>query len=121
VKALWSGAAIILRTAADAAAWVTKCQAMTERLRQWEMAAQVGTGALEAAGSDPAAQGSEPLKVVAPSTGGPEPGSTSTAQASVEAAEAEASAHDAGRADVEQEVVEVPPEAGQEAAQPGKL
>jgi hypothetical protein len=58
---------------------------------------------------------------MAPSTGGPELGLTSTAQASIEAVEAEASAHDAGRADVEQEVVEVPPEAEQEAAQPEEL
>jgi hypothetical protein len=41
-------------------------------------------------------------------------------QANVEAAEAETSIHDAGRADVEKskEVVEAPPEAGQEAVQP---
>jgi hypothetical protein len=56
--------------------------------------------------------------VVAPSTGGPEPGSTATAQASIEVVEAAASARDVGWADVDQEVVEAPPEAGQEAAQP---
>jgi hypothetical protein len=43
-----------------------------------------------------------------------------TAQAFVEATEAEASARDAGRADVKEVAVEVPPEAGQEAAQPGE-
>jgi hypothetical protein len=55
-----------------------------------------------------------------PSTGGPEPRSTVTTQASVEAVEAETSVRDAGRADVgeEQEVVEAPPEVGQEAARP---
>jgi hypothetical protein len=55
-----------------------------------------------------------------PGTSGSEPGSTATTQATVEAAEAETSIHDAGWADVEKakEVVEAPPEAGQEAAWP---
>jgi hypothetical protein len=41
-------------------------------------------------------------------------------QATVEAAEAETSIHDTGQADVEKlkEVVEAPPEVGQEAVQP---
>jgi hypothetical protein len=121
VKALRSSAAIIMWTAADDIVWVKRLQAATERLRQREAAAQVGVGAQEATGSDPTAQGSGPSEVAAPNTGGAEPGSTSTAQASVEATEAEASACDAGRADVEEVEVEVPPEAGQEAAQLGEL
>jgi hypothetical protein len=101
VKALRSSATIIMRTVADDIAWVARLQAAMERLKQLEVAAQTGTGAQEAAGSDPAARGSEPSEVVAPSASGPEPGSTSTAQASIEAAEAKASARDAGWADVE--------------------
>jgi hypothetical protein len=96
VKALRSSTAVILQTAADDIAWVERLQAVTERLKQREVAAQAGMGASEAAGSDPAAQGSWLSEAVAPSTGGPEPGSTSTAQASVEATEAEASARDMG-------------------------
>jgi hypothetical protein len=118
VKALRSSAAVIIRTAADDAAWVVECRAATEWLKQREAAAQAATGALEAVGSVPAAQGSEPSEVAAPSAAGLELRSTSTAQASIEAAEAEASVRNAGRADAEQEVVEVPPEAGQKAAQP---
>jgi hypothetical protein len=55
-----------------------------------------------------------------PGAGGSEPRSIATTQATVEAAEAETSVRDAGWADVEEsrEVVEAPPEAGQEAAQP---
>jgi hypothetical protein len=55
-----------------------------------------------------------------PDVGGSEPGSTPTTQAIVEAAEAETSIRDAGRADVEEsrEVVEALPDAGKEAAQP---
>jgi hypothetical protein len=55
-----------------------------------------------------------------PSAGGSEPRSIVTTQATVEAAEAETSVHNAGRADVEKskEVVEAPPKAGQEAVQP---
>jgi hypothetical protein len=110
-----------MRTAADDLAWVERLQATTERLKQREAAAQAEAGAQEAIGSGPAAQGSGPPEAAAPSTGGAEPGSTSTAQASVEATEAEASARDAGRADVEEVVVQVPPEAGQEATQPEEL
>jgi hypothetical protein len=59
--------------------------------------------------------------VAAPGTGGAEPGSTSTVEASVEATTAEASARVAGQADVDEVMVEVPPEARQEAAQLGEL
>jgi hypothetical protein len=99
----------MMRTAADAAAWVTKCQAMTERLRLREAATQ------EVTGSDPTARGSGPVEAVSsdaglevPDTGGSEPGLTATTEATVEAAVAKTSVRDAGRADVERakEVVE---------------
>jgi hypothetical protein len=86
----------------------------------------VGAGAQEVTGSDPATWGSGPVEEVVPSgaglevpgTGGSEPGSTATTQATVEAAKAKTSIRNAGRADVEKtkEVVEAPPEARQEAA-----
>jgi hypothetical protein len=55
-----------------------------------------------------------------PDIGGSEPGSIARTQATVEAAEAKTSVCDVGRADVEEsrEVVEAPPDAGKEAAQP---
>jgi hypothetical protein len=122
VKVLWSGTAVIMRTVANDAAWVTKLQATTEWLNQREAVAQVGVGAQEVTGSDPAARGSGPTEAVVPSgarldvpgIGRSEPGSTATAQATIEAAEAETSVHDAGQVDVEKgkEVVEAPPEAG---------
>jgi hypothetical protein len=71
-------------------------------------------------GSGPAEAvlGDAGLKV--PGTGGSEPGSTATTQATVEAAEANTSVRNAGWADAEKlkEVVEAPLEAGQEAMQP---
>jgi hypothetical protein len=101
--------------AVDDVAWVAKCQATTEQLRLREVAAQAGANAQEVTSSDPIARGSGPVKAVpgdagleVPGTGGSEPGSTTTTQATVEAAEAETSVHDAGWADVERvkEVVE---------------
>jgi hypothetical protein len=128
VKALRSGAAVIMRTAADDAAWVMRLQATMERLKQREAAAQARAGAQEVTGPDPATQGLGSTETVVPSgarleapgTGGLEPGSTATTQASIKATEAETSVCDVGRADVgeEQEVVEAPSEARQEAAQP---
>jgi hypothetical protein len=67
-----------MRTAADDAAWVTECRAVTERLKQREAAAQAAASAQAAVDSVPATQGSEPSAVAAPSIGGPEPGSTLT-------------------------------------------
>jgi hypothetical protein len=80
VKALRSGVALIMRTAAGDVAWVARLQAAMERLKQREVAAQ------EVTGSDPTAQGLGPTVAVvpsgagveAPSTGGLEPGSTTT-------------------------------------------
>jgi hypothetical protein len=45
VKALRSSAALMMRTAADDAAWVAKYQAAAERLRLQEAAAQSGARA----------------------------------------------------------------------------
>jgi hypothetical protein len=45
VKALRSDAALMMRTAADAAAWVAKYQAAAERLKLREAAAQSGASA----------------------------------------------------------------------------
>jgi hypothetical protein len=127
VKALRSGAALMMRTPADDTAWVTRYKAATERLRTREAAAKVGASAQEVAGPGDAAREPEPVEVVlsgarlkVPDAGGSEPGSIATTQATVEATEAETSVHDAGRGDVKKlrEVVEAPPEAGQEAAQP---
>jgi hypothetical protein len=82
--------------------------------------AQAEAGVSAVAGSDPAAQGSGPSEVAAPSTGGVEPGSSSTAEAAVEAAMAEASVRDVERANADVVMEDVPPVAGQEAAQPGE-
>jgi hypothetical protein len=85
VKALRSGTALMMRTAADDAAWIAKCQAMMEQLKLWEAAAQTGASALEVTGSDPTARWSGPAEAVpsdagleVPGTGGSEPGSTTT-------------------------------------------
>jgi hypothetical protein len=94
---------------------------MKERLKQQEVMAQAEAGAQAVTGSGPTAQGSGPSEVAAPSVGGAEPGSTSTAEATVEATAAEASTRDAGQADVDEVMVEVPREARQEAAQPEVL
>jgi hypothetical protein len=111
----------MMRTAADDAAWVAKCQATTERLKLREKAAQGVTS------SDPIARGSRPAEAVpgdsgleVPDTGGSESRSTAMTQATIEATEADTSFRDTGRADAKKlkEVVEAPPEVGQEAAQP---
>jgi hypothetical protein len=108
MKALRSGVVVIMRTAADDAAWVAKCQAATERLRLREAAAQAGVTAQAVTGSNPTARGLGPVKAVlgdagleVPGTGGSEPRWTVTTQATIEAAEATTSVCDAGRVDVE--------------------
>jgi hypothetical protein len=117
----------MMRTAADDAAWLAKYQAVAERLRLQEVAAQMGASAQEVTGSDLAVRGSGPAEVVpsddrleVPGTGGSEPGSTTMTQATVEVVEADTFVHDAGRANAEKlkEVVEALPKAGLEAAQP---
>jgi hypothetical protein len=45
MKVLWSSAAVIMRMAADNAAWIAECRAATERLKQREAAAQAVAGA----------------------------------------------------------------------------
>jgi hypothetical protein len=91
----------MMRTAADAAAWVVKYQAVIERLKLWEVAAKAGAGALEVTGSGVTVRGSGPVEAVPGDAGlevlgagGLEPGSTAMTQATVEAAEAETSVHD---------------------------
>jgi hypothetical protein len=125
VKALRSGTTLMMRTPADDAAWVARCQAMTERLRMREAAAKAGASAQEVAGPGDAARGLEQVEVVpggarlgVPGASGSKPRSITTTQATVEAAEPKASVRDAGRVDVKKsrEVVEAPPEARQEAA-----
>jgi hypothetical protein len=100
---------------------------VTKRLKLREAVAQTGASTLGVTDFDPVTQGSRPTEAVlgdagleVPDTGGLELGSTATTQATVEAAEADTSVRDAGRVDAKKlkEVVEAPPEAGQEAAQP---
>jgi hypothetical protein len=64
VKALRSGAALMMRTPADDAAWVARCQAATERLRLREAPAKAGASAQEVAGPGDAVRGPEPAEVV---------------------------------------------------------
>jgi hypothetical protein len=95
-----------MRTAADAAAWVAKYQATVERLKLREAAAQTGASGQEVTRSGSIVRGSRPTEAVpgdagleVPGTGGSEPGSTVMTQATVEAAKADTSVHDMGRAD----------------------
>jgi hypothetical protein len=44
-KALKAGTALIMRTPADAAAWVARCQAAMERLKEKDAAAKAGASA----------------------------------------------------------------------------
>jgi hypothetical protein len=120
-----SSAALMMRTPADDAAWVARYQATTERLRTKEVAAKAGASTQEVVGPGDATREPEPVEAVpgdarleVPGVGGSEPGSTAMTQATIEAAEAETSVRDAGRADVEEsrEVVEAPPDAGKEVA-----
>jgi hypothetical protein len=104
VKALKSGAALIMRTPADDVAWVAKYQAATERLKTKEAAAEMGARAQEVTGVGDAAREPEPVEAAlggagldVPGVGGLEPGSTTRTQATVEAGEAKTSVHDAGR------------------------
>jgi hypothetical protein len=119
-KSLRASAVVINRTAAQDATWIERLQATKERLKQQEAMAQAEAGVSAIVGSDRAAQGSGPVEVVAPSTGGAEPGSSSTAKVAVEAATAKASVRDAERTDADVVMEEVLPVAGQEAAQPGE-
>jgi hypothetical protein len=64
VKVLRSGAALMMRTPADDAAWVVRCQAVMERLRMREAAAKVGASAQEVAGPGDIAWGPEPVEAV---------------------------------------------------------
>jgi hypothetical protein len=83
VKALRLGAAVIMRTTADDAAWVGKYQAAVERLKLREAAAQTGASTQEVIGSGSITRGSGPAEAVlgdaeleVPNIGGSEHGST---------------------------------------------
>jgi hypothetical protein len=67
VKALKSGATLMMRMPADDAAWVAKYQAATERLKTKEAAAKAGASAQEVAGVGDAAREPEPVEA-APSS-----------------------------------------------------
>jgi hypothetical protein len=126
IKALKSGAALIMRTPFDDAAWVTKYQVATEWLKTKEAAAKAGASAQEVARVGDVAREPEPVES-APGharldvlgIGGLEPGSTMRILVTVEAGKAETSVRDAGRADVEKikEVLEAPLDAGKEEEQ----
>jgi hypothetical protein len=98
VKALKVGAALMMRTLANDATWVAKCQATTERLKAKEATAKAGASAQEGAGVGDAARGLEQVEVAPGSTrlggsgsGGLEPGSTTRTPESVKADKAETS------------------------------
>jgi hypothetical protein len=117
VKSLRASAVVLHRTTEQDSAWVRQVEAVKERLRQQQEAAQTASSALAAAGSDPTAEGSEPAEVVALSTGEAEPWPLPTVEAAVKATTAKASVRDAERAGVDVAMEEVPPVAGQEAVQ----
>jgi hypothetical protein len=88
-KALKASSALMMRTPADAAAWVARCQASTERLKAKEAAVKASSSAQEGAGTRDAAH--EPKRVKAapgaarldkPGSGGPESASTKGPQRS---------------------------------------
>lgn len=83
VKALKSGAALMMLTPTDDAAWVMRYQVATERLRTREATAKVGASAQEVAGLGDAPWESGPIEAAlgdarldVPGVGGSEPGST---------------------------------------------
>jgi hypothetical protein len=103
MKALRSGAALMIQPPPAATAWVARYQATAERLRLREAAAKAGASAQEVTGSGPAARESGPAEAVpgdagleVPGAGWSESGSTAMTQATVEAAEARTSVRDAG-------------------------
>jgi hypothetical protein len=98
-KALKAGAALMMRTPTDDAAWVARCQATTELLKAKEAMAKAGASAQEGVGVGVAAQKPEQVKTVPgaarldePGSGGPEPASTTRTPETVEAGKAETSA-----------------------------
>jgi hypothetical protein len=127
VKALKSGAALMMRTPADDAAWVAKYQATMERLKTKEAATKAGASTQEVARVGDAAREPEPVEAALgyanldmPGIGGLEPGSTTRTLETIKAGKAETSIRDARRMDVEKikEVVEALPDAGKEEEQP---
>jgi hypothetical protein len=92
IKVLKSGAAMMMRTRADYAAWVARYQAATERLKTKEATAKAVASAQEVAGVSDATREPEPVEAApggarldVPSVGGPEPGSTTRTRATIEA------------------------------------
>jgi hypothetical protein len=127
VKALKSGATLMMQTPADDATWVAKYQASTKRLKMKEAATKAGASAQEVARVGDAAREPESVEAApgcarldVPGIGGPEPGLTTRTLETIEAGKAETSIRDARRLDVEKikEVVEAPPDAGKEEEQP---
>jgi hypothetical protein len=123
VKALKSGAALIMRMSADAAAWVTKYQATMDWLKTKDATAKAGASTQEVTKVGDVVRELEPIEAApggarldVPGVGGPEPRLTMRTQATIEAGEAETSIRDAGWADVEEsrEAVEAPPDARKE-------
>jgi hypothetical protein len=103
VKALKSGAALMMRTPTDDVTWVARYQAAMERLRTREATAKAGVSTQEVAGPGDATREPEPVEAVpgggrleVPGVGGSEPGSIAMTQVTVEAAKAETFVRDAG-------------------------
>jgi hypothetical protein len=103
IKALKSGAALMMRMPADDAAWVTKYQAATEWLKTKEAAAKAGASAQEVARAGDATREPEPVEAAlggarlnVPGVGGPELGSTTRTLATIEVGKAETSVRDMG-------------------------
>jgi hypothetical protein len=83
IKVLKSGAALMMRTPTDDAAWVARYQATTERLKTKEATAKVGASTQEVTGVGDATREPEPVEAAPggarldmPGVGGPEPGLT---------------------------------------------
>jgi hypothetical protein len=122
-KALKASATLMMQTSADAAAWVARCQAATERLKVKEAAVKTGESAQEGAVVGDASQQLEQVEAAPGATrldrsggDGQELGSTTRTLETVEASKAATSTCDAGQADVEEtrNVVEALQDAGKE-------
>jgi hypothetical protein len=118
----------MIRTPTDDAAWVVRCQAVTERLKAKEATIKAGASAQEGTGARDAAQQPERVEAALGATGldrsggdGQEPGLTTRTPETVEVSKAATSTCDARQADVEEtkDVVETPQDAGKEEKLPG--
>jgi hypothetical protein len=122
-KAFKAGVALMMQSPANDDAWVTRCQATTERLKAKEAVAKAGASAQEGAEVGDAAQEPGLVKTTPGATrldgsgsGRQESGSTNGTPKTVEDGKAETSACNVGQADVKEtkEVVETPQDAGKE-------